>query len=127
LLCDVEKLEQRIYEYENATCEFETTSILEAVSRAQRNRLEKIEHEMMAKLLNKSGDKQGLLGQIQDLHVTINELKEQTNANQLSEDNRKIALLVLSHLIGSMQASLQTDPPEELLPPISEVDMTIFQ
>jgi hypothetical protein len=120
-------LDQRTHELQSATTASGNIPVLGAVHRAQRNRLEKIEHEMMAKLINKSGDKNEQLAQIQELQDAIAKLKSDEHVEQESEDNRKLAALVLSHLIGSMQASLLRDPPEELLPSIDELDMTIFQ
>jgi len=122
------ELDERILQLRSSAATLDTAQVLELVQRAQRSRLGKIEHEMMAKLVNKSGDKGELISKIQELEREIANLTATESTEHTQFSNRQLAVTVLTHLIGSMQASLSLDlPSEELLPPIEEVDMTIFQ
>ena len=106
--------------------ELDPSSIIRGVYVAQKPRVGTLEHEPMAKLVNQIGDKAALDGVIASLHSSITELQSQSASLADQTEIRRLAVVMLSQLIPSMQESMKSDPAIELLPPLSEIDASSF-
>ena len=91
---------------------------LNDLSRMQRARLQKLEHEMMAKLINKNDDKSTLLNEESNIRQSLVAIGDQLKALNNSDNVRRLAAHLLWHLATGLEASFKCDPPEEDLPEI---------
>ena len=91
---------------------------LSDLKRMQRLRLQKLEHEMMAKLINKNDDKSTLLTEQSQIRQSIETLGGQLNDVNKSDNVRRLVAHLLWHLASGLEASFKIDPPEEDLPEI---------
>jgi len=95
---------------------------LAELKRMQRLRLQKLEHEMMAKLINRNGDKSTLLDEELDIRQSLAAHSDDLKRISGSEEVRRLAANLLWHLASGLEGSFQTDPPDDELPEVDSDD-----
>lgn len=91
---------------------------LDNVRNMQRVTLQKLEHEMMAKLLNRNGDKSTLLNAKSSISDSLMHYEEECKELSHQDKVRRLAANILSHLTSGLQASFSTEPVDDVLPDV---------
>ena len=100
-------------------------SIIREVRKAEKSRLEKNEYETMARLLNKTEGQEGMLGVLGTLQAGLGVGLDQTAELSRATEVRRLALIMLTELIASMQESLLHEPSEDLLPSLESINPSL--
>jgi transcriptional regulator of aromatic amino acid metabolism len=106
---------------DNAQMSMDVDGILDRVRDAEKDRIARVEHEMMAKLVNQLPSKESLNDCMRNSEHDMTALLDAQNSIDECVRIRKQACAMLSQLISNMQSSLCVDPPEEDLPPLESV------
>ena len=106
--------------------DFDAFSILQNVKIAEEARVAKLEHETMAKLVNKLRDRTELVEGLESCQSCIKDMTGFADSLDERLSQRFLAARVLSQLIPAIQASLSEIPPQENLPPLDEIDASLF-
>lgn len=100
--------------------------VMTGVHQAQRNRVDKLEHEMMSKLVSKMRDRTELDSLVSAVRDSISRLHADAESLTQTSDSRRSRTLALQQMIASVEESLLHDPAPEDLPPLEEVDPRLF-
>ena len=119
-------MEKERAKYQAACHETDITSILDSVKKAEKARLDKLEYEAMAQLLNRTGSKAVIIESLTSLKALANQKASDAAELDRRTQIRRLALTVLTHLIPSIQQSLLHEPEESVLPPIEGIDRNSF-
>ena len=101
--------------------------VIGALDDANRQRIERIEHEAMARLVNRLRDRRDLVCESSAARSVIDSLQaesaglEELNESKLATVNR------LLRLVEDVMRSMETDPLSPDLPPLSEVDPSLLE
>lgn len=106
---------------DNTHMSMDVDGILARVRDSEKDRIAKVEHEMMAKLVNQLPSKESLNDCMRNSEDDMTALLDAQISIDESVRIRKQACGKLSQLISDMQSSLSVDPPEEDLPPLESV------
>ena len=91
---------------------------LDKLSTMQRLRLQKLEHEILAKLLNRNGDVSVMMSQKSAVEDVLVKQNEDLRALNEQDETRKVAATMLWHLASGLRNSLDDDIPDDLLPEV---------
>lgn len=123
---DIENMKKQVAQLNSSYREANTSGIVQSVAIAEKSRIDKLEHETMAKLVNNLKSKPELGADGLTVGASIECLSQESEALDRAMEIRRLAACVLSQLVRSIQASLLVEPKEEDLPPLSEIDPTSF-
>lgn len=123
---DIENMKEQVAQIKSSFREANTSGIVQSVAIAEKSRIDKLEHETMAKLVNKLRSKPELEADGLTVGASIECLSQESEALDRAMEIRRLAACVLSQLVPSIQASLLVEPKEEDLPPLSRIDPTAF-
>jgi hypothetical protein len=101
-------------------------AVLASVAEAERSRVARIEHECMAKLVNRMRDRNETINTLDACESSMNALAE--SGSQIGSDIVKKGRLskeILEYL-RSVRATLDTEPSSPDLPPLCEVDASLI-
>ena len=111
---------------ERSITRVDTSTVLKEVNRAERNRIDRLEHETMSKLVNKMPDRGDLAGAVASMKDSIANFRKEAADMSETAENRRTVVAYLQKLIAETQASFEQDPSEEDLPPLDEVHPSIL-
>jgi hypothetical protein len=118
--------EIHLKELESSRYDLDPSKILQTVREAETGRLAKLEHETMAKLVNKMCGRTELIEAFTSSQSSINDMSEYSETLHQRISQRQLVARILSQLIPSVQASLSEMPSPENLPPLDEIDPSLF-
>ena len=114
---------ERMHNYEQ---DVNVQGVMEAVDRAGRDRVEKVEHEAMAKLVNRLRDRRDLVKEESQAQSTIASLQSESLSLDGIFETKKSTAHQLLTLVEAVRNSLDVEPASPDLPPLSEVDPSLF-
>ena len=118
--------EIHLKELESSRYDLDPSKILQTVREAETGRLAKLEHETMAKLVNKMCGRTELIEAFTSSQSSINDMSEYSETLHQRISQRQLVARILSQLIPSVQASLSEMPSPENRPPLDEIDPSLF-
>ena len=105
---------------------FDVQAVSDAVENASRYSIAKLEHEAMAKLVNKMRDRPGLMTSLLENQNSVKALNRESELAQDQFELRVSTAHKLMELVTSIRRSLEHEPMSPDLPPLSEVDPSLF-
>ena len=115
-------LEEETVNLQLARQETDLSLIISEVQKAEKSRLDKLEYETMAKLLNRTESRNSLREKISQYRASIDTQKSESCSLTRKLNVRKLALIVLTHLIASMQESMLHEPSVDILSKMETMD-----
>ena len=105
----------------------DSEAVMASVAEAERSRVARIEHECMAKLVNRMRDRNETISSLYACESSMNSMSE--SGSQIERDiltKGRLSRDLLEYLV-SVRASLDTEPSSPDLPPLDEVDPSLLQ
>lgn len=101
--------------------------VMNAVNMAERSKVEKLEHEAMAKLVNRMRDREELVQAASSIQSVMDSLNQESIAIDSAADRKRQAALRMHELLTRIRATLEDEPQSPDLPPLSEVHPSLLE
>jgi hypothetical protein len=111
----------------NQGSEVDINQVSAAVDSASKSRIAKIEHETMAKLVNKMKDRSDLMNSMAQNQESLDALVHEDKAVADEIELKRTTAIKLMSLITRVRHSMEKEPDSPDLPPLSEVHPSLFE
>jgi hypothetical protein len=105
----------------------ESDDVMIAVHEAERTKVEKLEHEAMAKLVNRMRDRDELVQSASSIQNVMESLSQDSATIDSEIGSKRQAVVRMQDLLGRIRSTLEKEPQSPDLPPLSEVDPSLLE